>query len=79
MTTNLKTCSSRDAATSALRKLGIAKANYNTFITVPENKKVKTFIVDLGAAEKSLSHIPIEPIRAPTPQVPKKKSVPAKV
>ena len=73
MATNLKTCTTRDSATAALRKLGVDKSRYNQFINVTENNKVKTFIVDLAAAEKSVSHIPI-PVEPPVLKVPTKKA-----
>lgn len=43
-----KKCSTRDAATATLRKLGVAKADYDDFIV----KRDGTFYVDTMGAEK---------------------------
>lgn len=49
-----KTFAKRDSATAALRKLGVAKEDYNNFIEVVEAPHGKFFNVDLNAAKESL-------------------------
>ena len=57
----IKTYTKRDTATAALRKLGIAKENYNHFIVLDNGN----YNVNLDAAETSLKK-PAEKARAST-------------
>jgi hypothetical protein len=64
-----KTYTTRDSATSLLRKLGIDKSDYGKFIKPATHQDSAIFIVDITAAEQHLSGKPSVAV----PAVPKKK------